>query len=98
METNNIPRCLLTDSELVEAVHKAVSNMCQRKDWRMSVPVDMNKDSDMIISELCNRFKVTTEFLVPQLLAERDKLNAQLKQADEIIFPLEKLTRTWKQR
>lgn len=51
------PKCTLTDVELLEACHKTIADQCKDRKWRMSVPVDMNRDSDMLLAELCNRYK-----------------------------------------
>lgn len=51
-------RCTLSDKELIEAVHALVSKQCKTgRGWQMSVPVDFNRDSDILISELIRRFK-----------------------------------------
>lgn len=49
--------CTLTDDELIEAAHKVITDMCQRKRWQMTVPVDFNRDSDMILIEVINRYE-----------------------------------------
>lgn len=50
-------KCTLTDVELLEACHKAISNQCTKQRWQMTVPPDMDRDSDMLLSELCNRYE-----------------------------------------
>ena len=56
---SDLPRCTLTDSELIAKAHEWISNLCQTggKAWCLRVPVDVNHDPDMIFSELCNRLE-----------------------------------------
>lgn len=50
-------QCTLTNKELLEACHKAISDMYTKQRWQMTVPVDFNRDSDMLLAELCKRFE-----------------------------------------
>jgi hypothetical protein len=45
----------MTDDVLVQRVRSIVSEMCKADRWRMCVPPQAD-DSDMAISELCDRF------------------------------------------
>lgn len=55
-------KCTLSDLELCEAIDKFVSKQCKTgKAWQMTVPVDFNRDSDMLITELVQRFKARVE-------------------------------------
>jgi len=51
--------CRLSDTELCDAVVALVSRMCDTgaRGWRMSVPVDTERDSDILVSELVKRFR-----------------------------------------
>lgn len=53
--------CTLTDTELILRVEKRNSELCKSgvKSWSLSVPVDPNNDPDLLIAELCKRFKNT---------------------------------------
>lgn len=48
----------LTDKELAESVTAWVSKLCKTggKAWILSVPVKFNKDPDILITELVERF------------------------------------------
>lgn len=52
-------KCTLNDTELIDKVQEWVSRLCKSggSDWRLHVPVSFNTDPDMLITELCNRFK-----------------------------------------
>lgn len=67
MSDNKLPPCTLSDAELIAAVNNLVIRLCKNpKAWQMCVPPDMNKDSDMLICELSNRFKRLTETIEEQ--------------------------------
>lgn len=67
MNDNKPPLCTLSDAELIAAVDDLVSRLCENPGaWQTCVPADMNKDSDMLICELCNRFKRLTETIKEQ--------------------------------
>lgn len=55
-------RCPLTDDRLVEAVEQWNQRMCKSggKDWMLTIPADVNRDPDILIDELCKRFKEKT--------------------------------------
>lgn len=60
--SNKLPSCTLSDAELIAAVNDLVSRLCKDpRAWQMCVPPNMDKDSDMLICELSNRFKRLTE-------------------------------------
>ncbi len=50
-------KCVLTDAELHEAVQRWVSKLCETggRAWTLSVPVNFDRDPDMLITELCKR-------------------------------------------
>lgn len=58
MEKEEI-RCTLTDKELIEEAKKQLSKLCETggRSFTMRVPVDFNKDTDMIIGEVIWRFE-----------------------------------------
>jgi hypothetical protein len=62
-----IPQTTLTDQELVDKVQEWVSKLCKTggQAWSLRVPVDVNHDPDVLISELCRRFKKQTEKTTP---------------------------------
>lgn len=52
----------LTDQELADKVFAEISALCGshssvRKRWLMSIPVDFNRDSDVLFGELLRRFQ-----------------------------------------
>lgn len=51
--------CTLNDENLIQACEGWVSKLCKTggSAWSLSVPVDFNKDPDVLITELINRFK-----------------------------------------
>lgn len=51
-------KCTLTDAELRDAVQKWVSKLCETggRAWTLSVPVNFDRDPDMLITELCKRY------------------------------------------
>lgn len=49
--------CPLTDAELVEACLAEVSRLCKGEHWRMHIPVDLRRDSDILFAELAKRFQ-----------------------------------------
>lgn len=77
------PQCTLTDIELLEVCQKAISAQSEKGHWPMNVPPDMNRDSDMVLSELHNRYKkacqepalgnATTHQLLHELVARLEK-------------------------
>lgn len=52
------PKCTLRDAELLADVEKWVSKLCDTggRAWTLSVPVNFNRDPDMLITELCKRY------------------------------------------
>ena len=50
-------KCALTGAELRDAVQKWVSKLCETdgRAWTLSVPVNFNRDPDMLITELCKQ-------------------------------------------
>lgn len=51
-------KCTLSNSELVEKVSDKMSEICKDPNkFVMHIPPRMNEDFDMLVSELCNRFK-----------------------------------------
>lgn len=51
--------CTLTDDELIYKVKEWVGRLCASggRAWALRVPVDPNYDPDILIHELCERFK-----------------------------------------
>lgn len=52
-------RCTLSDDDLLEKCDEWIEKLCKSggKDWCLSVPVNFNRDPDMLFVELMNRFK-----------------------------------------
>lgn len=52
-------QCTLSNAELIEACSNQLSALCESsgRKWTMRVPVDFNRDSDMLFSELIRRFQ-----------------------------------------
>ena len=52
----------LSDIELADKAAKEVDDLCDgKKRWRMAVPVDFERDSDVLFAELIQRFRQTLE-------------------------------------
>lgn len=53
------PRCTLDDLQLIEKAKLMVNDLAQTggRSWTMRVPVDFDRDHDMIFSEVINRFE-----------------------------------------
>lgn len=51
--------CTLNNEELIAKAHELVHQLAKTggKSWSLSVPVDFNKDPDMIFLELCRRLR-----------------------------------------
>ncbi len=51
------PKCTLSNEELVVRVNALVSKLCETggKSWGLSVPVNFNRDPDMLIIEMGKR-------------------------------------------
>ena len=71
------PKCTLRDAELLADVEKWVSKLCDTggRAWTLSVPVNFNRDPDMLITELCKRYAA--------LLARHNALVEAVKWARE---------------
>lgn len=78
-------KCDLSDEELITACNEWVSKLCNSggQAWSMQVPVNFNKDPDMLFVELANRFKeacqgniVKTKYTIGQKLyfIDNDKI------------------------
>ena len=52
-------RCTLTDELLIAKSKQLIDELCRTggRSWTMRVPVDFDKDHDMILSELVERFE-----------------------------------------
>lgn len=52
------PKCTLSNAELLAAVGTWVSKQCDTggRAWTLSVPVNFNRDPDMLITELRKRY------------------------------------------
>lgn len=59
MSQQDRTKCTLSNQELIEACQNQIRKISGKggNAWQMSIPPDMNRDSDMIFSELVNRFK-----------------------------------------
>ena len=68
-------RCELTDERLVEAVEQWNRRMCKSggKDWMLTIPADVNRDPDILIDELCERFKEKTNTQSTTLIKDEDE-------------------------
>lgn len=55
--------CTLSDQELIEKCEEWISSLARSggDTWCLSVPVDFNRDPDMLFSELIKRFKEQQE-------------------------------------
>lgn len=51
-------KCTLSNAELLAAVKTWGSKLCDTggRAWTLSVPVNFNRDPDMLITELCKRY------------------------------------------
>ncbi len=58
-QENKVMTPTLTDSELIEACNNWVKRLCETggRAWTLSIPVNFNKDPDMLIIELGKRLK-----------------------------------------
>ena len=67
--------CQLTNEELIRKVRMWVDELCRTggKGWSLQVPVNMERDPDILINELCNRF----ESVLPAGPGEEDGLWAE---------------------
>lgn len=56
-------KCTLSDDELIAACSKWIDDLCRSggSKWSLTVPVDFNRDPDMLFTELINRFKLTVQ-------------------------------------
>lgn len=56
-------KCTLTDHELLEKCGQWVTDLCESggRKWTLRVPVDFNRDPDILFSELIRRFKTIIE-------------------------------------
>ena len=71
-------RCTLTDIELLERCNEWISSLAKTggKSWTLNVPVNFNRDPDMLFSELANRYKAlkdTPQLSIDVLEAAREK-------------------------
>jgi len=63
-------RCTLSNQELISRCDDWVSRLAKSggREWNLNIPVDFNKDPDMLFNELGRRFKA--------LLLEDDSCNS----------------------
>lgn len=56
---NDVPRCTLTDAELLEKCREWITKLCNTggRAWVMHVPARLNDDPDLLFGELTWRFK-----------------------------------------
>lgn len=52
-------KCTLTDEELIARCHDWIDKLCKSggDKWTLSVPVDFDRDPDMLFIELIRRFE-----------------------------------------
>lgn len=64
MNNERQTECTLSDEELLQKVDEWNDKLCKTgaKAWTLSIPVNFNRDPDMLISELCKRFKQAINF------------------------------------
>lgn len=64
----------MTDKELIETSYQWVRDLAQSggRDWKLSVPVNLNKDPDILFCELGNRLKARNE-TIKQLQEEKER-------------------------
>ena len=55
--------CDLSDAELIEKCEKLITSLCETggRSWCLSVPVNFNRDPDMLFSELITRLKAAQQ-------------------------------------
>lgn len=58
----------LNNEELIKKVRMWVDELCRTggKGWSLQVPVNMERDPDVLISELCNRFEEILQAIGPE--------------------------------
>lgn len=61
-------KVILSDAELIEKCESWIKDLCTSggQKWSLTVPVDFNKDPDMLFIELINRFK--QQLINPKLI------------------------------
>ena len=54
-------KCTLSDQELIEKCREWVSALCASggRKWSLRVPVDFDRDPDILFNELARRFEAT---------------------------------------
>lgn len=54
-----IRKCELSDEDLISKCKEIVSELCKTggRSWTLRVPVDMNRDPDILFIELAQRFE-----------------------------------------
>lgn len=65
---NHLEKCTLTDQQLIDLANSMVNDLAQTggRAWTMRVPVDFDRDHDMIFSELISRFEKLSATNRPQ--------------------------------
>ena len=58
-QVEELDKCRYNNEQLIEKVQSIVRDLAMSggKSWSLQVPVNFDKDPDVLISELCNRFK-----------------------------------------
>jgi hypothetical protein len=90
--TNDEKRCTLSDQELSEKCEEWISRLCNSggREWTLRVPVDFDRDPDMLFSELNKRFKRLNDTIgdasghVEFLDRENDRMRLGIQQIIEI--------------
>jgi hypothetical protein len=63
MDMKQVEHCTLNNQQLIDIAKVMVSKLCSTggRSWTMRVPVDFDRDDDMILSELISRFEAATQ-------------------------------------
>ena len=60
-------KCTLTDIELADICREWLHKLCiNSDDFQMSIPPQLNEDTDMVLGELINRFKKLANYHKPK--------------------------------
>lgn len=86
--------CTLNNSELIVKVREWVEQLesSDGKDWRISTPVNYDRDPDCLILELCNRFESSENSKYNSL---KEKLLNDVLVLDELHSQYESDNRVW---
>lgn len=81
MSEIKINKCTLSDAELIKSCAEQISKMCKTggSSFRMSVPVDLNSDTDILLSELVDRFRE----MVDANISNVEQMSKTLKELEQ---------------